>query len=283
MMRFDGDRCFAELRGRYAIYLDTDSLVELAKGPAPRRERLLSALGRRGTLLFSLTSAVEVGGLQGGSAAAATSFLSAIGPHWVPLEMSPWPVMERERAGAVDVGPVSEWFMKAFVQQRMKDLSRTAGILDLSAGSFFDLGAVVAWSQTEREGIRAEQDAMDHAVKEAVGRFRASYDAEPASLDRLLPPIPFHPRARTTFVLTHLLRTLVLEAKSHQLKRNDALDFCHAVLATAYGSLATLDKAWKRRVGTLPQPCRVARVFYRPELEQLVSMLEALVALEPTD
>jgi hypothetical protein len=62
------------------------------------------------------------------------------------------------------------------------------------------------------------------------------------------------------------------------LKDNDGLDFCHAVLAAAYGSLATLDRHWKRRVEQLPKPNNVARMYYRPEVDDLVAVLESLVS-----
>jgi hypothetical protein len=58
------------------------------------------------------------------------------------------------------------------------------------------------------------------------------------------------------------------------------MDFCHAVVAAAYGSLITLDRKWKNRVEDLPIPNRLAKVYYRPELGQLVSMLESLVTSE---
>ena len=48
-------------------------------------------------------------------------------------------------------------------------------------------------------------------------------------------------------------------------------------MATAYGSIATLDKHWKRRIENLPKPNRLAKVYYRPEVDQLVDVLESLV------
>lgn len=65
-----------------------------------------------------------------------------------------------------------------------------------------------------------------------------------------------------------------------RIEDNDALDFCHAALAAAYGSLVALDRQWKRRVEDLPKPNGLAKVYYRPELDQLVDMLESLVTSE---
>ena len=57
--------CEAELKERVGVYLDNDSLIELAKGQESRRQRFIGALRRGGTLLFSFTNAVEVAGPQG--------------------------------------------------------------------------------------------------------------------------------------------------------------------------------------------------------------------------
>lgn len=92
---------------------------------------------------------------------------------------------------------------------------------------------------------------------------------------RLLPPRQFDPNRPGTFVLVHLQRLLVQEAKSYTFAPHDGLDFCHAVIAAAYGSVIALDKAWKRRVERLPQATQLARTYYRPELDALVGLLES--------
>jgi hypothetical protein len=52
-----------------------------------------------------------------------------------------------------------------------------------------------------------------------------------------------------------------LEANS--LTKNDALDFCHAVVGCAYSNFTTLDTTWKRRIGMLPKPNWLASVYSR--------------------
>jgi len=287
MMRFtieDGKPvCIAELKGRFGVYLDNDSLIDLAKGSGTRRQRFVDALKTRGTLLFSLTNAAEVAGPQGVSASAVRAFLNSIGPCWVPLELNPWSVVQREQAGLADRAPLSDHFIKAYFQQRAYDLSPEGSrVLDLSAESFFRLGAVLDWVQEDRDNIRRDARETDQTLQDKLKQLRADYDKDPAALDGLLPPLPFNEQQRATFVLVHLLRTLVLEAKAFQFKENDALDFCHAVLAVAYGSLATLDKQWKRRVESLPKPNHLARVYYRPELDELVDLLDSVTGSRQT-
>lgn len=136
--------------------------------------------------------------------------------------------------------------------------------------------AVLDWVQENRESIRRDEVRIDDALRDLVKGLRADYESDPGSLDRLLPPHPFDEHRPATFVLLH--RMLVVEAKEFQFKQHDGLDLCHATLAAAYGSLVTLDKQWKRRVENLPTPNRLAKVYYRPELDQLVDLLETLVA-----
>ena len=283
MIRFTSENgkpvCIAEVKDRFGVYLDNHSIIDLAKGDASRRERFVHSLRRGGTLLFSLTNAAELAGPQGASAPAIRSFLNSVGPYWVPLELNPWRVVEREREGPVERAPISECFMEAYFQQRAYDLSPEGSkVLDLSPESFFCLGAVLDWPQEDRNRILRDGDEIDQALRERLEQLRGDYEKDPPSLDRLLPPVPFDQHQPATFVWVHLQRMLVVEAKAFQFKDNDGLDFCHAVLAAAYGSLATLDKQWKRRVENLPQPNLLARIYYGRELDALVALLEALVA-----
>jgi hypothetical protein len=77
-----------------------------------------------------------------------------------------------------------------------------------------------------------------------------------------------------TFVYVNLVRTLILEAKSYQLKRGDGSDFSHAVVGAAFSSVATLEKQWKRRIEALPTPNRLARIYYLPEIDNMLTTIE---------
>jgi hypothetical protein len=55
---------------------------------------------------------------------------------------------------------------------------------------------------------------------------------------------------------------LVLEAKQFRLKKGDGLDFSHAVMGSAFASVVTLDKHWKRRIEGLPKPNQLAHIYY---------------------
>jgi hypothetical protein len=276
MIRFTTENgkptCVAELGDRIGVYLDNDAVSELAR-PGDLRTRFVGAIRRRGTLLFSFANAIEVS-----SSEAVWSFLDEIGPEWVPLALSPWQVAEREKAGAGPSSPISERFVESYFKERAYDLSPNGRrLLDLSAETFFRLSAVAGWAR-KNSGTTRNSAEIDDAIRKRIADERAAYQANKGALDRSLPPIPFDASHPATFVLIHLLRTLVLEAKAYQLRPHDGLDLSHAVLAASYGQLVTLDKQWKRRVEGLPKPHRLATVYYRPQVGELVERLEALVA-----
>lgn len=272
--------CVAELNGRLGVYLDNDSLIELATGEKSRRQRFLDALLTGGDLLFSYTNAVEIAGPQGKTATAIRSFLDDVKSHWTPLSMNPWEVARREANGFLGQALVSESFMKAYFEERVYDLTPEGHeVLDLSVNSFFRLGSVLDWAQDHRDDIRRQAGEVDLMFCSLLKQLRDDYDKNPSALDREAPSEPLNHQRPVTFVLNHLLRMLVLEAKAFHYKKNDGLDFCHAVLASAYGSMITLDKQWKRRVENLPSHnCRLAKVYYRPQVDELVNLLEELTS-----
>src|SRR5437870_2700367 len=82
--------CEADVAGRFSVYLDNDSIIELSKGSPERRQRFVDAIRRGGTLLFSQTNAAEIGGPKGDSSHAVRAFLESIGSDWVPIELNPF-------------------------------------------------------------------------------------------------------------------------------------------------------------------------------------------------
>ena len=280
MIKFTAEKnelvCVAELNSRLGVYLDNDSLIELATRFPTRRRRFLDALAMGGDLLFSYANAVEIAGPQGRTATAIRSFLDDVKSHWIPLELNPWKVARREADGILGQAPVSESFMKAYFEERIHDLTLEGRVvLDLSAESFFRLGSVLDWVREHRDDICRDAGEVDRMFCSLLKQLRDDYDKNPSALDRETPSMSLDHQRPATHVLTQLLRMLVLEARAFQYKKNDWLDFCHAVLASAYGSMITLDKQWKRRVENLPFHNHFAKVYYRPQVDELVDLLEA--------
>ncbi|MEE9159866.1 MAG: hypothetical protein V3U60_15965 [Gammaproteobacteria bacterium] len=258
-----------------AIYLDNFALISLAKGDPLRRKRFVDAVRTGSDLLFSVTNAAELTGPQGRSLEAVRTFLDQVGRHWFPVELDPFEVANRELKGAtVAESCVSKDFMKQFFTDRTSGYSPDSGrVIDLSE-HFFRLGAVLDWLGPQRESIRKGTATLDAALIKKISEYRAKFERDPLWLDQKFPVLPFNPSKPATFTYVNLVRTMIVDAKAYKLKKGDGLDFCHAVMASAFASVATLDKHWKHRVEHLPKPNGLARIYYQPELDKMVTDIE---------
>jgi len=108
-----------------------------------------------------------------------------------------------------------------------------------------------------------------------INTYRLEFERSPAWLNQNFPVLPFNSLMPATFAYVNLIRTLILEAKAYQLKKGDGVDFCHAVVGAAFASVATLDKQWKRRVEGLPTPNGLARIYYLPEIGDMLTAVES--------
>ena len=261
------------------VYLDNFALLEFAKGDSSRRQRLVTAFRRGANLLFSVGNAAELSGPQGASSAALRTFLDELGPHWYPVELNPVEVVERELRGAPEAEScLSEDFFRQYFVTRTSCYEPSSGrIIDLSE-QFYSLGAVIDWLVPQRESLRKANAGLDAALISKIGEYRVEFDRDPQSLDRAFPVLAFNSSKPATFAYVSLARTLVLEAKAYKFMKGDGTDFCHAVMASAFSNFGTLDKQWKRRVEGLPQPNGLARIYYEPELNQMVDDIESAVA-----
>jgi hypothetical protein len=247
------------------VYLDNWALGDLAEGDPSRQKRFTGAMRSGLGLLFSVTNAAELSGPQGRSADAIRAFLDEIGPHWFPVELDQTEVVKRELSGA-DPGNscVSEALVKSYVTDRMSAYLPGSGkVIELSA-DFFSLGAVLDWVGPQRDSIRKGSAEMDEALRSRIGEYTDKSRGDATWLNEKFPSVPFNPHRRATFTYVNLVRTLIVEAAP--LKKGDGMDFCHAVMASAFASFATLDRRWKRRVEDLPKPNGLARIYSGPGL-----------------
>lgn len=267
----------ATIRG-VAVYLDNDSLIDIARGDPDRRARFTNAVRQKGSLIFSMANAVDLSGpTLSGTIDDIREFLDGFENAWFPADLNPWALSKRELQGNGDGTPLlSPVFTTAFFMQRAYDLSPEGSkVISLAPETFLRVSAVVDWAQQEREDVRARMEKIDQSLIDRVQQVRELYDKDPAALDSEIPAVRYDERWPATFVLHALLRLLVTEAKGYKLKKGDGLDLCHAVIGTAYASVTTVDKAWKRRLtAVIPTGLPTARFFYRPELDQLIEVVE---------
>jgi hypothetical protein len=206
------------------------------------------------------------------------SFLNDLEANWFPVELNPFEVVNRELKGAKpDESCICERFIKDFFNDRVHKHEPGSGQIIHLSPQFFGLGGMMDWLAPQRDSIRAGSDDLDTALIARIAQHRASFDSDPRWLESTFPALPFNPAAPATFTYFNLVRTLILEAKSHVLKKGDGTDFCHAAMASAFATVGTLDKHWKRRVESLPKPNRLARIYYAPELSKMVDDIESAV------
>jgi hypothetical protein len=251
-----------------AVYLDNFAIKELAKGDASRRQRFLAVFNRGSELLFSAANAAELSGFQDGSFTAVKAFLDEIGPHWFPVELDPYIIVKRELSGKKsDESCFSDKFMRDYLRYRSDGKPLKQNI----SADFFRLGAFMEWLAPQRDSIAKGKAEMDEALIKKIKEHRMKYEDNPQWLEMAFPGLEAHNTPPATFVYKNLIRTMILETKSYHLKRNDGIDFCHAVIASAFTSFATLDKSWKRRIESLPKPNKMARTYYSRELDSMVA------------
>lgn len=262
----------ASLNG-LVVYLDNWAIGDLAEENPSRRRRFIGAMRSGVDLLFSVTNAAELSGPQGKSAGAVRAFLDEIGPHWFPAKLDPTEVVKCEKNGeSPGAVCIDQMFFKSYLADLMRtDTGKVIGLSD----DFFRLGPIMDSVGPQRESICRTSAQFDELLRNKMSMVRDRAERDPMWFDKRFPRISFNPTRPALFVYSNLVRIMVVEASS--LKAHDGLDFCHAVMACTFATFATLDTQWKRRVASLPTPYRLARVYSKPELDQMVTDIESAV------
>lgn len=211
------------------------------------------------------------------------SFLNELGAHWYPVELNVLEVVKREAEGASPSECcVSKQFMKDCIKIFVRSYGDLEQIVNLSE-DFFRLGPVMDWVASQRESIARGKAHFDEMLRTRIRLQCDKRKSDPAWMERNYPLLPFNPSFPANFVFINLNRTLILEAKSHQLKKGDGIDFSHAVMACAFANFGAIDKHWKRRIAALPTPNQIARIYYELELDQMIDHIEAATqAINPS-
>jgi hypothetical protein len=258
-----------------AVYLDNFAIKALAKGDSSRRLRFVDAIHNGAELLFSVANAAELSGPKDNSFNIIKEFLNELGAHWFPVELNVLEVVKREAEGASPSECcVSKQFMrdclKAFFSESGPDPSQVVSLSE----NFFRLGPVMDWVASQRESIAKGKAQFDEMLRTRIRLQCAKRKSDPDWMEQNYPIVPFNPSLPANFALINLNRTLILEAKSHPLKRGDGVDFSHAIMASAFANFGALDKHWKRRIDGLPKPNQLARIYYELELDHMVDDIE---------
>jgi hypothetical protein len=259
-----------------AVFLDAFAIKELARRNPSRRKRFIAATKRGAEVLFSVSNAAELSGPQGDSFVEIRDFMNEIGPHWFPVELDPIIVTQREKQGKpADESCFCGDFLKDYLRSRLR-MSPQEKVIGVSE-ELFALGHVMDWLAPQRDSIARGKKDLDRALIEKIKDHRCKYEADPGWLDKHFPVLPFNPAFPGMFAYVNMVRMLILESRSFAMMPGDGIDFCQAVIGSAFSTFATLDKKWKRRVDMLPRPNKLARIYYSPELDTLVDDVESSI------
>jgi hypothetical protein len=271
----DGQLTFQSTVRGIAIYLDTFAFKALAKGDPSLRQRFVDTVNDGADLLFSTSNAVEICGATGASSEAIKDFLNKLGPNWYPIEMCLDKVMKREQQGlSPGACCIDEDLLRAFFSNRTYGYTPGSGkVIDLSE-TFFQLGAFVDWLAPQRKYFLDQSTAFDNMLQEKIPLLRARHKHDLDWLDHEMPQLHFQPSRAATFFHRCFMRDLI-NNNGYQVKKGDAIDFHHAVMACAFATFAALDKQWKHRIASLRMPHRAPRIYYEPELPTMVTDIES--------
>jgi hypothetical protein len=268
----NGEPTFDASVNGYTVYLDNWAIAEFAEGDASRRGRFLDAVHAGIDLMISVTNIAELSGPQGESALSAKAFLDEVGPHWFPVEMDVVEVIKREvkSPGGMRLCESPRLLLDylSFQEKRRKESSP---VIISFGDDFFSPAGFMDWIGPQRDSIRASLPKMDEVLQRMISTFAERSKRDPGWLDLKLPHSTFE-SAPIYFLYNNLVRTLIREGG--RVKKNDGTDFSHACIASASASFAALDKHWKRRIENIPGPKRIARIYFRPELDQMVADME---------
>lgn len=263
---------YTEAFSRVWIYLDNWALMTIAETP-DMRERFLRALRSRGTLLFSFTNAIEIGGPSGDSAAKLKGLLADIENHWLPVEMNVETVIKREEKGLGRHSPISEQLLAAVLRRAVAAQER-ALVFRADGATLFSLsnaieGAQDYFTDPAQTAAQNKKDLAD-GLRNALAVMKTIKQGPDAWL-------PSTPCAAAQIAV---LRALATESE-RPFTDNDAFDIFHAMMAAAYADIAALDKRWHRLVAGLATTIKVPETFYAPELPQMIGRFEEMVARSP--
>ena len=176
----------AKLEG-VAVYLDNWAIIELANGDPKRRERFVKALKACGSLMFSFTNSIELGEAEGQPSERVRAFLDEVGAHWLPIELNPWTVMNREVRGQTNPPPcISLRFIETFARDRMYEQSPGGSkLVDLSPENFFKLTSVMKWANAKKDETRKDTDEIDATLIKRVTEEHAEHKKDTTHLDKV--------------------------------------------------------------------------------------------------
>ena len=248
------------------IYMDMWALTTFAQDQT-LRQQFLGIFDDRGTLLISTMLAVEIGANRATDWPEMRTLLDAVGPHWLPLTVDPFVVMEaQEKQSSAHDACISHGFIndqKFSAKLRAGDLS-LANVVDLTRG---------------RDGIelKASADAGTAEIAAAVPKHRAAHRADATYLNSQWKNLPWHPTRSMRPIYNAFVRLTVKD--SFAFDDNHARDMFHAIASVGCAHIALLDSHWAEQARKVEKqfngPAEFARIYDPSQLQKFLAELAA--------
>jgi hypothetical protein len=245
------------------IYLDHWALRLLSED-LEFKNRFLVAFARRGTVMFSLMNVVEVA-KDPGNASQIRDFLARLGPHWVPVTIGPFRVIDAEESGRTPDG-MDPCMSIGFLTDPMFVARLVAGTVSLAH-------VVDLTRETNSAGFIAADDRTTDDLLREINTGRGKYASDPQSLEKMYPNLSFDRKAPMRGIYNGLIRLSIKD--SFPLNRNHARDLYHALVPVRCADMVTLDNHWSGQVQKLRLPVDFVRVYSRSNFQDFLRDLEA--------
>jgi hypothetical protein len=239
-----------------AVYLDTWAICDLsedAKIGSRFRNALIEA---RGTLVFSSLNFVDFAGMDDPRhTAKAADFIGSIVPHMFFSHFDPFIVCKREfevMTGNTKESPAGDPGLLA-------EFAAAASNSDMRQ-------AVIAWFRAmylARKSLRADRDSMAQALFDGIEGLRARIAKEPGVAEDMRQPVRNADRPRSTFALVRVLIAQMEEDRALPKTPNNAIDFLHSVVPSAYCRYVLVDAQWFARLNRAKQQMDVGGITAR--------------------
>lgn len=249
------------------VYLDQWALSRFATDKA-MGDRLAHELGRGGTLMFSMANLFDLAMATPEIQDAILDFLSRFDERWLPLESEPQRVLQRERTGA-PLPCMEQPILMGMLPLIIPEPDRLGGSGPVRLSRY----AGLVRTPEAKETIVKSIDRMHTGLLPLVEEARKKWREDPAFKKRMNRLGPYRDGERTERVYEQLIRSIYKRAD--RFDRNQLLDFLHAVVPLAFGTIVLLDRNWKEMARQLDLPAPRPLVYESRDLEEFLRVLAA--------
>jgi hypothetical protein len=239
-------------------------------------DRFATVLKRRGgTLALSILSQMEFSGLTDVSQAhAADGFLESVLPNVFFMDFNAMSVIHREEDPT--------WMERHGTPEADLDLLWLFCALPRPALDRFSAKGFFSEPTRGRDKLLESFSTLADQVLLAISLLHKRIEEEPEIRARAAKPWEGAERPRATLALFRALTGTPPQSQSQKLKKNDAIDLLHTVVAAAYCDYILLDRSWchrldvaRRQLGAGGISAPIAKAFSKAKVQSFLDELES--------